>query len=32
MGRKALDYYFNNATPVHMAKGAIEAFEYALNS
>ena len=31
MGRKAKDYYDNNATIQHMAQGAIDAFNYAIN-
>lgn len=32
MGTAAKEYYDNNATPKHMAKGAIEAVEFVLNS
>ena len=32
MGRKAKDYYDNNATIQHMAQGAIDAFNYAINN
>ena len=32
MGRKAKDYYQNNATPRHQAQGVIAAIEFALNS
>lgn len=31
MGRKAKDYYDHNATPEHMAKGVIDAVEYAMS-
>ena len=31
MGRKAKDYYDNNATPLHMANGAIRAIECAMS-
>ena len=30
MGEKARDYYLNNATPLHMAQGVIDAVEYAI--
>lgn len=32
MGKKAKEYYDNNASPFHMAQGAIRAIEYALNN
>ena len=31
MGRRAKDYYDNNATPLHMANGAIRAIECAMS-
>ena len=31
MGRNAMEYYYNHATIKHMAQGAIDAIEYALN-
>ena len=31
MGRKAKDYYDNHATIQHMARGAIDAFDYVIN-
>ena len=31
MGKRAKNYYENNATPSHMAKGAIEAIQYVLD-
>lgn len=32
MGEAAKEYYYNNATPCHMAKGAIEAIEFVINN